>query len=564
MSFIQLQKNRSKDGRQFTYVHLASSVWRGRKKTPKQERIYLGRLDESGREIIISKGFPSRFQESVPLEDIRSMLSEGKDVLAWLHAPSGGRQNDVADIPARVETIGDAHVLLELSRAAGLEELLSSSFGESDGLSLLSLAFQQVVDGRPLYLAGHWAEERSLPEKMKRGISVPEVYALMARTGSDIDGRESFFRDWLERLGRPECVICDTTSLSSYSDNLDLAEFGYNRDDEDLPQVNLSLVVDRSGTPVWYRTMQGSIPDVGTLKLNCQLLEDLGLKVFSTSLDRGFYSRANILEMLRAGIGFTIGVPFSVSQAKALVRRHRTALNSAKRSFQYMGRIMRHACDRWVVEDGKESYEIDAHVFFEPEVQAERMARFERIIFQIEEKAAKQSFGGRRDAFLWLSENASKLSGCFSVRTGDGGTVEIARKPRAVACASAHFGYTIVLTDKKKRSGADVLADYRSRDTAEKLFDSLKNEDGQHRLRTGIAVSAEGRLFLAFISLILRSSLEKRMREAGLLKGMTTAEFFAQMRKIKAVFTKSGKRFLLEISKKNRTLLTALKISLPS
>ncbi len=70
MSFIQLQKNRRKDGRQFTYVHLASIMWRDRKKTPKQERIYLGRLDKSGREIIISKGFPSRFQESVSLEDI--------------------------------------------------------------------------------------------------------------------------------------------------------------------------------------------------------------------------------------------------------------------------------------------------------------------------------------------------------------------------------------------------------------------------------------------------------------------------------------------------------------
>ncbi len=39
---------------------------------------------------------------------------------------------------------------------------------------------------------------------------------------------------------------------------------------------------------------------------------------------------------------------------------------------------------------------------------------------------------------------------------------------------------------------------------------------------------------------------------------------FIQLQKIKAVFTKLGKRFLLEISKKNRTLLTALKISLPS
>ncbi|MCW4047587.1 MAG: transposase, partial [Candidatus Bathyarchaeota archaeon] len=333
MSFIQLQKNRRKDGRQFTYVHLASSVWRGKKRTPKQERIYLGRLDESGREIIISKGFPSRFQEKVPLDEMRKMVAEGKDVLAWLHAPPVREGASCADIPARVETVGDAHVLLELAKESGLDALLPAAFGQNDGLSLLSLAFQQVVEGRPLYLAGHWIEERSLPDKMKgSGVAVPEVYSLMGRIGGNVDGRESFFRSWIERLGYPECVICDTTSISTYSENLESAEFGYNRDEEDLPQVNLSLVLDKNGTPVWCRTTPGSIPDVSTLRLNCQMLDELGLKAFSTSLDRGFYSRANILEMLHGGMGFTIGVPFSVSQAKSLVRKHKTALNSAKRS----------------------------------------------------------------------------------------------------------------------------------------------------------------------------------------------------------------------------------------
>ncbi len=71
---------------------------------------------------------------------------------------------------------------------------------------------------------------------------------------------------------------------------------------------------------------------------------------------------------------------------------------------------------------------------------AERAARFERIIYQIEDKAGKESFASRRDACLWLSENARGLAACFAVKNGEGGKAKIARKARAVASATAHFG----------------------------------------------------------------------------------------------------------------------------
>lgn len=562
MSFIQVQKNKGKNGKELSYVHLAKSVYRGKRKTPKQERIYLGKLDENGREVIISKGFPSRFQEKISLEELKKMAKEGQDVEVWLHEPKVGVKD--VDIPARVEVIGDAHVLMELSRDSGVDKLLKESFGESDGASLLSLAFQQVVDGRPLYLAEHWIEERSLPLPMKNGnIKVPKVYELIARIGADIDGRETFFGEWIKKLNFPECVICDTTSISTYSENLSDAEFGYNRDNEDLPQINVSLVLNRDGVPVWFRSTPGSIPDVSTLKFNSLMLEELGLKTFSTSLDRGFYSKANLIGMMQEKIGFTIGVPFSVQQARKLIRKHKTALSSVKHSFQFNGRIMRHAQDKWLLKSNDQTYELQAHIFFDPTAQVERMERLEKTVFQIEDKAKKEKFLRKKEALEWLNENARQLAKCFSVRIKAGGNFEIVRKPRYVAKMGAHFGYTLVLTDKKNRAAEDVLTDYRHRDKAEKLFDSLKNENGQHRLRTGVNESANGRLFLAFISLILRSYLEIRMRNEGLLKSMTTTEFFAYMRKIKAVFTKSGRRFILEIPKKTKELLTLMKINIP-
>jgi transposase len=287
---------------------------------------------------------------------------------------------------------------------------------------------------------------------------------------------------------------------------------------------------------------------------------------FCASLDRGFYSAANVRELVAHGIDFVMGVPFSVTRARELVRKYRSALSSTKRSFPFHGRVMRHVRDDWVVPaaDGS-SRTLDVHVYFEAERQAERVARLERAVFALEEKAAKETFRSRTDAFAWTTENAGVLAKCLCIR-GDAGHpdgVHVVRKPRAVARATAHMGYTVVLAARRDAPAAEVLADYRGRDRVEKLFDSLKNEDGQYRLRTGVDAAAEGRLMVAFAALVLRSALEEAMRSGDLLRKMTTADFLAQMRKIKAVTTRTGKRILLEVTRTQRRLLASVKVPLP-
>ena len=76
--------------------------------------------------------------------------------------------------------------------------------------------------------------------------------------------------------------------------------------------------------------------------------------------------------------------------------------------------------------------------------------------------------------------------------------------------------------------------------------------------------NAECRLFLAFAALVLRAVLEEKMRKAGLLRRMTVAELLAQTRKIRAVTTLSGRRFLLEIPRRTRDVFASLGIPLPA
>jgi hypothetical protein len=73
---------------------------------------------------------------------------------------------------------------------------------------------------------------------------------------------------------------------------------------------------------------------------------------FTASLDRDFYSRANLRDLLKGDLQFTIGAPYSVKQARQLVSKHRRALESSKRSLLFAGRVLRHLQDAWVLEMG--------------------------------------------------------------------------------------------------------------------------------------------------------------------------------------------------------------------
>jgi hypothetical protein len=225
------------------------------------------------------------------------MVDAGESVEAKLHTIPNRTTIKEEDTPARIEIVGDSYLLMTLASELGLDSILSNVFGEHDGKALLALAIFQVVEGRALYLAEEWLKERPLPSTMRgESISREMVYSLVNRCGADIDARERFFEECLKRFPPAPVVISDTTSISTYSPNLEAAEFGYNRDGEQLPQINLNLVAEQnSGLPVWYRALPGSIPDVSTLKCSATMLNELGLKSFSFSLDRGFYSQANFL-----------------------------------------------------------------------------------------------------------------------------------------------------------------------------------------------------------------------------------------------------------------------------
>ena len=566
MSYIVRQKARN--GR--VCVHLAENHHISELQQARQTRKHVGVLDPETNELRLAAGYPE------PDTALLAMLKKAGIAYRGTRADPRGRKPLAISGPtrrlaaeedraSRVEEVGEVYVLGFLAQFAGLEDALCEALGPEDGLVVLWVAMHQACTAEPQYLTAEWLEDRRLPTAVAdidfSSAGLSRVSELLGRSQSC---RHRFFQKWIIACGTPEAIILDTTSMSTYSDNLDVAEWGHNRDEEHLPQVNFSLAIDAvSHLPQAYRANFGSIPDVATLQATSEFLREYGLERITYSTDKGFWSNANAAAMIRSHLKFVMGVPQTTNQAKALVKKHRRKLDAPKRSLLYGGHVVRHSHDKWTVTKAEgASAVIDAVLFMEPERVADLAAELERKTLEIEHLAAKFAFDDPFQAKTWLKENAKGLAPYFSV-SGMVGKVRIARKNNAIARRCNGAGVSIYATNRPRLTADEVLAIVRSRDAVEKVFDIIKNEDGQRRLRTGNGDRVEGRLFLAFVAAILRVLLENRMREADLIKTRSTAEVLALLRKIKRIHFASGRTLQLEIPRKTKDLLAAMKIPAP-
>ena len=83
----------------------------------------------------------------------------------------------------------------------------------------------------------------------------------------------------------------DSTSITSYSENISSVEFGKNKDLISAPQTNVLLVLDQqSGEPVYFRNFPGNVPDVCTVRNTLSELTMSGIdySLIVLAMDKGY------------------------------------------------------------------------------------------------------------------------------------------------------------------------------------------------------------------------------------------------------------------------------------
>jgi hypothetical protein len=298
-----------------TYVYEVHSYWDKEKNGPRNKQICLGKLDPATGEIIPSKR--------------RRKLTAAAFIPTPFKAAGQGttvRQETQAQvapgISATVLVAGPSLLLDKLAKDTGLASLIRRCFPDFHQ-EMLSLVYFIVQKGLPLSRSESWSTSHLHP--MGKPIASQRISELLLQTNES--DRQNFLSLWLKKITDSEYLCYDLTSVSSYAKDNDYIEYGYNRDGESLPQLNLAMLLgQKSGLPAYYRRMPGNINDVSTLKTTMLNLDFLGARGLHFVLDRGFYSQANVNELLARRQHFTMAVPSRRKWIEDIIELYRDSI----------------------------------------------------------------------------------------------------------------------------------------------------------------------------------------------------------------------------------------------
>ena len=571
MSYIVKQKRGNS-----IYVYRATSYWDKEKNQARQKREYLGRIDPATGQFIKSTGI------------------KGKKAMSMM--------------PVSSKDYGNVYLLDKISEQIGLKDTLKKIYPYRWN-RILSLAFFAVSESSPFYLFEQWKSHTHI--KGLRNISSQSISRLLKELGCMDRLQLDFSINWCIKKGDTNALIFDITSISSYSELTELVQWGYNRDKEHLPQINIGMVFgEPSSLPLFYSVYPGSIPDVVTLKNIALRLDKFHIRTYLFILDRGFYSKGNVELLNNENLSFLMPISFSTNIAKALVEKHRGTISSPSNSFLVNGKVvygeedsiempMEGCKEKECKENGKgcsndegivkgkegisnntNSIRLRAFVYYDEERESIEKQRFMKHLLEVEEEAyfrhREKPFKSIEEVKEWMDRKSrefgiSHMSRYFDVQlkqTGVKGTgregkeahsreanhndvsLNLVKNEALILEKFSRSGMTVLITNDNTLTKERALSLYRRRNSVEMVFNALKNRLDGGRLRTHSTEAASGKLFLLFIALILYSALDKLMRDKKVYSKYTINELLEMLKGIRIVELQSGLAYLTEVPKK--------------
>ena len=446
------------------YLYYATAVYRNDKGQPTSDRVSIGRYEEESGMLIPNRNYYEVY------------LKQSAPVMTGIHS------------------YGMYRAFRGISDQLGLTRLLRTYFPENWEL-MLTVAQYMLSEGNVMYYVKDYTEGH----KTAIGESVDD--ARVSRMFSQLRTEDMllFFHEWIKVKKSKEYVCYDVTSISSYGKNIADLEWGYNRDKEKLPQINMGMYYgEESGLPLYYRIYPGSISDKSHLRHMISDQSFIGNQKTQYVMDRGFYSAENLRFLVSEGCRFVIALPGSLKYCTELIKKHRVEIIGHSR--YYLGKGLPYGKAFDVTDLG---FRMRVHLYYSPEKAAqeseglyELLERQENELSQMEEPPDRKL---HYDKY-------------FHINRSKDGKLGYIRNYKAIDEQLAKCGFFLIGETDFKKTTAQILEIYRRRDMVEKSFDQLKNELDMKRMRCHNGDTAEGKLFVAFIALIVRAYMMDKLK----------------------------------------------------
>ena len=513
MSYLHEQNRNGK-----IYVYEIHSYWDKKKQQSRQKRTYLGRKD----------------------------------------AVSGKIKTKRKKVPIGSYTVGSLYLLKELCKQSKLLRVIKKVFPD-EYEKILYLSCFKVIKKEPYYFYESWCEESYVSKNIS--MDSAEVSRFLHFLGRDERRIDYFFTEWIKEFKSPGAILFDITSISSYGSQNEFLERGYNRDGENLEQVNLGLIARTScpglaGLPLTYRIYPGSITDVTTLKNVIDLVDRYKLGLDVLVMDKGFYSQENIRGMHRQGLNYIVPLSFSTKKSEEILFDLHDKLLSPKSLFAFYEQV--YSYSKKEIEIGGEN--CIAHVFVEGRRKSDQESVFIRKISDLEKLFLEKEFSNKDDAGLYLEETLKTKKKFFLIKE-EGRRFIIERNIDIFQKEMMKMGCIILITNNVLMDRDEVLKLYRRKDCVEKVFRSFKHDIDEKRNRTHSLIAMRGSIFISFISLILISWIDHVMKEKKLYKKMAKAELYKILDRLRLYELNTGSPLLGEVSKKQKDIFKAFNVS---
>jgi transposase len=380
----------------------------------------------------------------------------------------------------------------------------------------------------------------------------------------------------------------DLTSISTFGHVEGWGEWGHNRDEESLRQVNLALITDAEGIPMMFDLLPGSAADCAVMRDMIDRANHLGARGTRAVMDRGFDTAENIHFLLSSDTPFVMPSNERAEPVKKLVTRAVADLRdgmtiasfegSAYKYVEYELGVVRSQEDdeepefEYVIEVPRNekgsaetnsafagSLRLKAFVVFDPELAARKFQALGAKLTEAERRLGNKKF---RDPKKKFDDLPADVRRCLEWHLEDGVMV-LNRKRNALTFADNRNGLFVMMASADT-TWQQMMSAYSTRNQVEEAFNAYKNGTDAGRLRTGDVERARGRLFIKFVALMLRVRMinilrahEREVLEGGArrdgVSAMTLTDTIMSLSTLMAIGT-TGDWRLTAVTKANREL----------
>jgi len=342
-------------------------------------------------------------------------------------------------------------------------------------------------------------------------LSPKKVGNLLREIGKERERIKVFLNQF---ISGNDFALIDLTHVFSLSENVISSVPGYNSKGEFLPQIHMIFLFSLDHhMPSYFRIVAGSIRDVSSLVLT---VKEAGIKNVVLITDKGFYSEANILALVKErkeGLRYIIPLK----------------RNSSLIDYSRIGQGNRKAFDGYFL------FEKRAIWYYKYELEGGNLKGKKVIVFLDERLRAEEE----KDYLSRIEKNdTATLDNFFE---------------------NQHRMGTIAVITNLDKSGERIYNLLKSRVEIEIMFDAFKNVLNADRTYMRDDYQMEGWTFINFIALVFYYRLYRILADNSLLKRYTPNDVLIHLSRIYKLKIQD-EWITSEIPKKTRDIVEKLNI----